>query len=331
MDSNRERRRLANGGNPCLYRGVRCRLASGEVVVMVTTTSDVKCNRCRDVRPDDATGWLGNLCPTCAADLGVRPTRRCARCKLHVADWQTTSYYCPQCNAAYQRERRQRLKAEGARRWSVKTCSKCGVTESIPPESGWCRQCRNEYQREWKRNHPGAVKRPPARQTPGREQMRKCSRCKRSKVYKGDWRGNICPQCQAGYRKTAAENEKAKVKEWRESQTPVTCRKCHQVKPYGKGWDKRLCRECQSIRAKATYEEVKADPRRLKNRVAKQESARQRRIASQTAGNAPVDGKAIEVLALVESGLAAWEIADKLRMPEGDVKSIILKNAHLAA
>ena len=213
--------------------------------------------------------------------MGVYHTRKCSRCKMHVKDWKTTSYYCPSCHRAYQRERRATARVEGRAEWSVKECSQCGATESMPPESAWCRGCRNAYQREWKREHPNAHKLPPQPPQPvtGREPLKTCARCKRSRPYnrKEFVRGNICRKCYSGYQRKADANEKEKIRLWRETGAMVECHTCQVVQVYGIGWDGRRCPACQAVRAKKLYEEIKADPARRKHRKEQQDSARRRR------------------------------------------------------
>ena len=308
-----------------------------------------ECQRCHEEKPVYGE-WRFNVCPECAGELDTVPLRKCSRCGFHRPDWQTTAAYCRECWREYQRERRARLKEEGRRDWTEKTCSQCQTVEDMPPESSWCRGCRNAYQRRWKAAHPNAVRRPPARTTPGREEMRQCSRCKHRRVYKGDWRGNICPQCQQVFRETAAQNERARIREWRGTGALIECRTCHQVKPYGRGWDGRLCRECQAIRAAKAYAAVKATPERLKRRKAKQEAARQRRIARKTAvwdrdGGmdaqdtpmpeialqvpSPRDTAAVRayVLAMAAQGKTATEIRDLTGYALGQIESTIKADA----
>ncbi len=242
-----------------------------------------ECRRCKELRPQiPGQQWLYNICPQCQAELPAAPAlRKCSRCGFHRPDWQTKASYCPECWRDYQRERRAARKAEGRREWSVKECSQCGVTEEMPPDNAWCRECRNAYQRAWKREHPDAYELPPQPPQPvtGREPLRTCARCKRSRPYnrKEFKRGSVCRKCYQGYRKTAEQNEREKFRLWRETGAMAECRKCHQVKPYGKGWDGRLCPQCQAERAAKQYEEVKASPERLKARKEKQDAARRRR------------------------------------------------------
>ena len=257
------------------------------------TCSD--CGRTVAVESD----WTYGTCPQCVAGITQPALRRCSRCGFYVQDWQTTSSYCKPCNSQYQRERRARLKTDGQMQWSVRDCTRCGVTEEIPPENGWCRQCRNRYQRQWKREHPDARKLPPGRTVPGREEMRQCSRCKRRRPYnrKEFVRGSICRRCYQGYDKTAAANEKEKFRVWRENAAPVECRRCKVVKPYGRGWDGRECPSCHSERMKEQYAEVKADPKRWKARKEQQEQARRRRQAKavQDAENQDVSRSSAEL------------------------------------
>ena len=118
------------------------------------------CRRCKELRPDLGAQTMG-ICGPCASETATPKLRKCARCGLHKPDWHSTAAYCPQCWREYQRERRAARKAEGRREWSVKTCSQCGAVESMPPENGWCRTCRNKYQRDYKRQHLDAYELPP--------------------------------------------------------------------------------------------------------------------------------------------------------------------------
>lgn len=248
-----------------------------------------ECRRCKELRPDMGAQTMG-ICGPCASETATGALRKCARCGLHRADWHSTARYCPQCWRDYQRERRAARKAEGRREWSVKTCSQCGAVESMPPESSWCRQCRNAYQRAWKADHPDAYELPPQAPQPvtGREALRTCAGCQRRRPYNRQEfkRGSICLRCWQGYQRKADANEREKFRLWRETAAMVECRKCHQVKPYSKGWDARLCRECQAIRAAKAYAEVRANPKRWKARKEQQEQARRRRQACAVQGKA---------------------------------------------
>ena len=213
--------------------------------------------------------------------MGVYHTRKCSRCKMHhrypAKGWG--SYYCPPCHRSYQRERRATARAEGRAQWRVKTCTQCGTVEKMPPESAWCRQCRNSYQRQWKREHPHNRKMPPNQPVSGREPLQTCSKCKKSRPYnrKEFARGNVCQKCYQGYQRKADANEKAKFRLWRETGAMIECHTCNVVQVYGVGWDGRRCPACQAVRAKKLYEEIQADPVRRRHRKAQQEEARRKR------------------------------------------------------
>ena len=251
-----------------------------------------QCRRCGELRPGLGAMTAG-ICGNCLSEAPAQKLRKCSRCGLHKADWNTTAHYCPQCWREYQRERRAARKAEGLAVWSTKTCSRCQTPELMPPDNAWCRECRNRYQRHWKREHPNAHELPPQPPQPvtGREPLRTCSHCKRRLPYNRQQfkRGSICLKCWAGYREKAKQNEKAKFRLWRENAIPVECRTCGETKPYGRGWDGRLCPQCHSERMKKQYAEVKASPKRRK---AQQEAARLRRQARavQEAQNRGVSG-----------------------------------------
>ena len=239
------------------------------------------CVRCNEFKPRIAYGWRFNVCPECVSEAPKTQWRKCSRCKLHKADWQTTSYYCRECQAAYTRAWRAKAKAAGLAVSSVKTCSKCGAVEAMPPECSRCRSCRNEYQRKWKATHPDWAKLPPGPPQPvtGREPLETCSSCRSRRPYnrKEFVRGNICTRCYSLYKEKANKNQKAKWAEWRENQTPVDCRVCYETKPYGVGWNGRRCRECQAVYAAKAYAETKANPQHLRRRKEQQEQARRRR------------------------------------------------------
>ena len=281
-------------------------------------TKELVCRECQKTVTVEAS-WRMAVCRQCHAGITTPMLRKCSRCKMHVKNWETSSYYCRPCNAAMARESRARRKSAGESAWSIKTCSQCGLTESMPPESSWCRKCRNAYQRQWKREHPNAHEIPPQPPQPvtGREELRNCSHCRKSRPYnrKEFFRGSVCRKCYQSYQRKADANEKEKFRLWRENATPVECRTCHQVKPYERGWDGRLCRECQAIRAKQTYEAVKASPERLRNRNAKQDAARRRRQQAASIGDAGQDTKPAETpeIALQDAQTDRTEINEEKR------------------